>query len=137
MLGSSGTEYLLFVGSEPEAGGDGAAISSRYHRLRGFVPLPPKNPDWGPPPGTVRWRIPTDQGRCVRLVLDLAHRRKQSVRLVDVNSPGTDPGLIALWKAGEGILPTLLSPDGRRLAGMSSFVPALVDGLFRGRTPPP
>jgi hypothetical protein len=48
----------------------------------------------------------------------------KALKVVDVNRPSGDQGLVQRWVTRETLLPLLVSPNGRRLEGIESFVPS-------------
>lgn len=118
----SSTALLLFVGSVPDPGDDGRAVAKQLYFFGRFGQLILHGPSFlKPPEGEVPWRLPVEQMACIQLVLDLARPSGRVVRLVDVNQPGDDRELVERWEGQDGVLPTLVAPDGRQLAGVESF----------------
>lgn len=116
--------FLLFATGEPDRGDDGRGFASTFHRAGVIVQLPPKNPEVVPARGDVRWHYPVEQRMCVQLVVNLAESMGKALKVVDVNRPSGDQGLVQRWVTRETLLPLLVSPNGRRLEGIESFVPS-------------
>ncbi len=68
-----------------------------------------------------------------RMVLDIARQRGISIHVVDVDHSGTDVGLVQQFVSADDELPILIRPDGTRLTGDGSFVPAHVSKFLDGR----
>jgi hypothetical protein len=73
-----------------------------------------------------------EQGRCGRMVLDIARRVGLRVKVVDVNRPGADADLVQRLIRPDDDLPVLIRPDGARLSGEGSFVPKTVERFLVG-----
>jgi len=73
------------------------------------------------------------QAEMARMVLDLANGCGVSVKIVDVERPGSDADLVQQHISPDDVLPALLRPDGRRLSGSESIVPARVAVFLQGR----
>ncbi len=114
--------FLLFAGGEPDRGDDGRDIASslvgRFRAGRKYLGNSSVR--------EARWQFPVQQRMCVELVLEMAQRLGRSVKVIDVDWAGDDRGYVTQWRATEALLPLLISPDGRRLEGIESFVPAEV-----------
>ena len=126
--------FLLFAASEPLRGNEGYAVASTFHRLRGPFQLPPEHPVPGlrTQEGQRRWAFPEEVGQCVRLAVELAGRLGRDVRVVDLNGPAVDVEQVRRWVSPETLLPLLVSPDGRRLEGIGSFVPSTLRAFLAG-----
>jgi hypothetical protein len=117
--------FLFFAASEPLRGHEGYVASSSFHRARVFVQLPPRSPvRIRAEDGSARWEFPPDVGACLRLAVEVAASRHRTVRAVDVSRPGDEQPLVSRHVRPETLLPLLVSPEGRRLEGLSAFVPA-------------
>lgn len=73
-----------------------------------------------------------EQGRCGRMVLELAARAGVSVKIVNVEDPGEDRILVSRWVGPDEQLPMLVRPDGATLSGEADFVPAIVKRFLAG-----
>lgn len=85
-----------------------------------------------PPSSDGSWLIPADQVMCVELVAEAIRASGRTVKLVDVNRPGDDRGLVQQYVSPGDILPILLRPDGARLEGVESFTPSELRRFVRG-----
>ena len=96
--------------------------------------MPPEHPVLGlrTPQGQRRWEFPEEVGQCVRLAVELAGRLGRDVRVVDLNGPAVDVEQVRRWVSPETLLPLLVSPDGRRLEGIGSFVPSTLRAFLAG-----
>jgi len=127
MATAASRPFLLFAGGEPDRRDDGMAIVSNLHRARVFVQIPPKRREEGPlldANGRPRWHFRTEQGSAVRLAVEIAKAMGKEVRVIDVNRPATEGDPVDRYVTAETHLPVLISPDGRRLEGLESFVPS-------------
>ncbi len=128
--------FLLFAGREPNRGDDGRGILREFPRMRAFAIFPPGSSEkesvarakQGPHP----WEFPIDVRPCLELVLDLARKAGQTVKLVDVNRPEDDRELVGRFVDESHVLPMLVAPSGARLEGLDAFSPAAVRS-FLGR----
>ncbi len=124
-----GGEFLLFAGGEVDRGDDAREMVKKLPRFHAFfaypagavAPEPARGPD-----GQPAWKFPPDVAGCVELALDLAKKMGIRVRVVDVNLPKADAGLVDRWVAPQNVLPMMVSPRGERLEGMDAFVPRTV-----------
>ena len=66
------------------------------------------------------------------MVLDIAKKHNLSVKVIDVNNPGADDGLVRRHVGSDGVLPLLVRPDGARLERGASFVPEIIDKFLVG-----
>jgi hypothetical protein len=90
-------------------------------------PSAPVGPDGAP----LRY-FPGEQGRSVRLALEIAEGSEVPVKVVDVNLPGDDAPLVTRFVTTATLLPLLVAPDGRTLEGESDFVPSRLRSFLRG-----
>ncbi len=138
MNDGTGPEFILFAGGEVDHDEDGRELVRHLPRFRVFslTPMPKVAPrsSYGPERADT-WKFPADVQSCVALVLDLAHRMRCRVRVVDVYRPGEDAALVRRWVTSETLLPILVSPGGRTLEGADSFVPGTVREFLRGEGP--
>ncbi len=77
-------------------------------------------------------RVYGEQGRCGRLVLDMAQRLRVVLSVYDVRHPQADRNLVATYVHDGDDLPVLVRQDGTRLVGEESFVPRTVGRFLRG-----
>lgn len=75
--------------------------------------------------------FPGEQGRSVRLALDIGESLGRTVRVIDLSHPGDDQELATRYARGEPLLPLLVAPSGRRLEGLDRFVPAQLKRFFQ------
>jgi len=119
-VGAAPKVFLLFAGGEPNRGDDGRAIASGLKRQTLIFPTVTPNP---PSQATPPWEFPVEQRSCIKLVTEMAEPTGDRVRVIDVNSPGTDRRLVDRWAGSDSLLPVLVAPSGRRLEGLDAFVP--------------
>ena len=67
------------------------------------------------------WPLPADQVMVAERLVKLADRAHRTVRLVDVNRPGPDRGLVERYVEASDVLPIALRSDGARLVGTEAF----------------
>lgn len=129
--------FLLFAGGEPYRGDDGRGILRHFPRMRAFSI---SRPEFSEKASVARakkephpWEFPIDVRPCLELVLDLAKKAGQTVKLVDVNRPQDDVELVGRFVNESHLLPMLIAPSGARLEGLDAFSPAAVRSfLARG-----
>lgn len=123
--------FLLFAASEHDPSVEGLdAVAGMGARLLSI--------------GAASWRarsaatpnaptenFPGEQGRSVRLALDIGESLGRAVRVIDLSHPGDDQELATRYARGEPLLPLLVAPSGRRLEGLDSFVPAQLKRFFQ------
>lgn len=125
---------VLFVGGDPSLEAERAGRPPMLAGMaRLFVPGPfliKKPPPASPRDPDAPWEIPADQVMSAQRVLDAAKRAGRTVRIVDVNRPGADRGLVERFVGPGDVLPILLRSDGERLEGAESFEPATLRGFL-------
>jgi hypothetical protein len=67
-----------------------------------------------------------------RMVLEIAARLGVSVKIVDVERPGADRGLVESCVSPDDPLPILLRADGQRIEGDEAFQPHAIERFLRG-----
>jgi hypothetical protein len=126
--GPGGTSLLLFVAGEPfrdvNPGGPSRHVSAMFY---GGMPVGVNT--WGghEPADQLPGQVYGDEGRTGRMVLEIAQKRGLAVKVVDVDAPGDDEPLVQRYISDDDLLPVLIRPDGQRLSGDESFVPATVE----------
>ncbi len=131
MYGVSARPFLLFAASERDPSVDGLdAVAGMGQRLLGVGPASgrARGSRAGSPPTE---NFPGEQGRSVRLALDIGQSLGRTVRVIDLSRPGDDQALANQYAQGEPLLPLLVAPSGRRLEGLDSFVPAQLKKFFQ------
>lgn len=79
-----------------------------------------------PASGQAVKELPLEQAQCVRLVLDVARRRRCPVQVIDVSRQSM-PGAVIETRLGDTEpFPILVRPDGARLSGLAEFTPGSV-----------
>jgi hypothetical protein len=127
-------EFLLFAASQPDRGeGLVAPVSALDRFLLGKAlsnypvdPVAPRGTDGAEP----RY-FPGEQGRSVRIALEIAETEGRRVRLIDVSAPGDRAALVDRFVGAGSLLPLLIAPSGRRLEGPTDFIPSRLTTIFR------
>jgi len=65
--------------------------------------------------------FPPGQVMCAQRLTDVAKRMGRTVKIVDVNDPGGDAGLVAQYIGSGDVLPVAVRSDGERLEGEEAF----------------
>ncbi len=126
---------LLLVGGDPalKERRDGTPANLSMG-ARIFLPanLAAKRP--GPPPGAEdeAWPLPPAQLMGAQQLLDATKRQGRTVKVVDVNRPGDDLGLVQRFFGVEDPLPIAVRSDGVRLVGAETFTPKALRDFLRG-----
>ncbi len=73
--------------------------------------------------GSTEGPFPADQVMCAQRLIDLAKRARCTVRVVDVNRPGSDRALVDRYVTVADVLPIAVRADGQRVVGVEQFEP--------------
>jgi len=127
----------LIVTCEPDSGlpSPAPALTWPYGRV---TVLPPPGYAGSLEPGDdpdapVEWHITPDIAVCVRKVTDLVRKHHQTLRIVDIERPGSYREQVLEFMLGSHSFPILVRPDGRRLEGIEEFKESTIESFLMGR----